>query len=417
MKSVSIEPLKRVEGHGRVDLMLREGRLVDARVSIIESPRLFEGLVRGRDGREVPALVCRICAICSAVHRVAACKALENALNVEIPPMAAAIRELLILGGHIESHALHLFCLVLPDISGAESILDLLRSGSDTARQGLEIKALANSIQEVAGGRAIHPINVEVGGVLVRPERGQFENLLSRIEEGLLRLEAMGDHFLRPEAYPSAVPVRATRIATGSPGELSLSGNTLYLSDGRSVPAGEYRRVLTEEPVDYSNARQCRNGDVPFISGALARLELSREGRSMLAGGAGRPAGIHANNSAQFAELRWALERCRGLIEEILQAEADAPLQTQARIGAGAGTAAVEAPRGLLVHHYVLDDLGRVARADVITPTAINQAAMEEQLRQDLQERRDGEELREQAERIVRAFDPCISCSVHLLRL
>jgi len=140
------------------------------KVSLIESPRLFEGLVLGRDQFEVPALVCRICAICSGVHRVAACQALERAPAVSIPPRAQAIRELLLLGGHIESHCLHLFCLVLPDLEGGESVLDLLRAGNQWARDGLVLKAFGNRIQELAGGRAIYPVNVEVGGVLRDPE-------------------------------------------------------------------------------------------------------------------------------------------------------------------------------------------------------------------------------------------------------
>ncbi|NIQ97095.1 MAG: Ni/Fe hydrogenase subunit alpha [Desulfuromonadales bacterium] len=416
MKTVSVHPLTRVEGHGRVDLMLRDGEVVDARVAITESPRLFEGLMRGRDGREVPALVCRICAICSAVHRVAACRALEEALDVQVAPLAEAIRELLVLGGHIESHALHLFCLVLPDVAGEASILDLLRADNDAARQGLALKELGNAIQEVAGGRAIHPINAEVGGVLVRPDREQLQALQPRIDEGRRQIERLQENFFQPDSFPPASSVEATRIAVTGAEDLSLWAEELSLSGGRNMPVGEYRRVLAERPVVYSNARHCRDGKTPFFTGALARLELSSEGQSLLAGAGSLPSGIHANNAAQCLEITWALQRCSVLIREVMQAEADAPLQAPVRPGAGAGTAAVEAPRGLLVHHYVLDDLGRVAVADVITPTAINQAAMEEQLRSDLQGQTDESILRDRAERIVRSFDPCISCSVHLIR-
>jgi len=398
--------------------MLRDGSLADARVAIMESPRLFEGLVRGRDCREVPALVCRICAICSSVHRVVSCQAMEKALEMEIPPLAATIRELLVLGGHIESHALHLFCLVLPDIEGEASILDLLRGGNDIARQGLDLKKLGNSIQEIAGGRAIHPVNVEIGGVLVRPERADLERLLlPQLEEWQKRLETIQEDFFRLDAFPSAEPVRATRIAVGSREELSLTGENLFLSDGRKVAVEDYRELLAEKPVAYSNARHCRDGSKPFLAGALSRLELSREGRSLLSGAGKLPAGIHANNAAQCLELSWALKRCTALIEEILNADEGESLQARVVPGAGSGTAAIEAPRGLLVHRYVLDDLGRVVQADVITPTAINQAGMEDQIRTDLKEEADEKALPGKAERIIRAFDPCISCSVHLLEV
>ncbi|HKL49043.1 MAG TPA: nickel-dependent hydrogenase large subunit, partial [Desulfuromonadales bacterium] len=144
---------------------------------------------------------------------------------------------------------------------------------------------------------------------------------------------------------------------------------------------------------------------------------LSREGRSLLSGAGKLPAGIHANNAAQCLELSWALKRCTALIEEILNADEGESLQARVVPGAGSGTAAIEAPRGLLVHRYVLDDLGRVVQADVITPTAINQAGMEDQIRTDLKEEADEKALPGKAERIIRAFDPCISCSVHLLEV
>jgi coenzyme F420-reducing hydrogenase alpha subunit len=397
-----------VEGHGRVELQIRGGRLAGARIAITESPRLFEGLLLGRSLFEVPALICRICAICSAVHRVVACQALEKALGVTIPPQAAQIRELLVLGGHIESHSLHLFCLILPDLEGAESVLDLLRKGSAAAREGLALKALGNRIQEVAGGRVIHPINVEVGGVLQRPDEARMKELLADLEGWKERLFAVAAPFSDAARFPASPRVVGTRIAVRGDAGFSLMGEDLALSDGRIIPVGEYRELLREYPVPYSNARHSREGETPFLASALSRLELAGDGE--FAGG------IHGNNAAQAAELSWALARAGKLIREILE-EGERELRVPVQPGLGIGTAAIEAPRGLLIHHYGLDDMGRVAAADIVTPTAINQAAMEAQLLADLDGVVDETELAARAERIVRAFDPCISCSVHLLRL
>jgi sulfhydrogenase subunit alpha len=127
--------------------------------------------------------------------------------------------------------------------------------------------------------------------------------------------------------------------------------------------------------------------------------------------------GIHANNLAQGVELLWALREARRLVRELLAAAADAAVRAAVRPGAGVGTCLIEAPRGLLIHHYALDDQGRVAAADIVTPTAINQAAIEAQLFSDLQGVTDESVLRDRAARIVRAYDPCISCSVHVLKL
>jgi coenzyme F420-reducing hydrogenase alpha subunit len=408
MRTVRIEPLTRVEGHGRVELQIRGGRLAGARIAITESPRLFEGLLLGRSLFEVPALICRICAICSAVHRVVSCQALEKALGVTIPPQAAQIRELLVLGGHIESHALHLFCLILPDLEGTASILDLLRKGNAVAREGLALKALGNRIQEVAGGRVIHPINVEVGGVLQRPDEARMKELLADLEGWKERLFAVAAPFSDAARFPASPRAVGTRIAVRGDAGFSLMGEDLALSDGRIIPVGEYRELLREYPVPYSNARHSREGETPFLASALSRLELAGDGA--FAGG------IHGNNAAQAAELTWALARAGELIREILGG-GEAELRVPVQPGPGIGTAAIEAPRGLLIHHYGLDDMGRVAAADIVTPTAINQAAMEAQLLADLEDVVDEAELAARAERIVRAFDPCISCSVHLLRL
>jgi coenzyme F420-reducing hydrogenase alpha subunit len=415
MKTISLQPLTRVEGHGRVELTVQVGSLAAVRLVITESPRLFEGLLLGRSWQEVPALVCRICAICSGVHRVAAAAALESALGIDIPPAARKVRELLLLGGHIESHALHLFCLILPDLAGADSILELLRAGDSRAREGLQLKALGNHIQEIAGGRVIHPVNVEVGGIVRLPPREKLEVLQAELEEWPERLLPLVEVFADHRGYPPATAAHGTRIAVDGDNFL-LTGQSLRLSDGRVVAGDRYPEVLEETAVPWSNTKHSRTKGVPLLAGALARLENA-------AGLASAPMlpetsvpGIHANNLAQGVELLWALREARRLVRELLAA-ADAAVRAAVRPGAGVGTCLIEAPRGLLIHHYALDDQGRVAAADIVTPTAINQAAIEAQLFSDLQGVTDESVLRDRAARIVRAYDPCISCSVHVLKL
>jgi coenzyme F420-reducing hydrogenase alpha subunit len=169
MTRLIVDPLTRVEGHGRVELLLKDGRLDDVKVRLLDAPRLFEALVVGRSYAEVPDVVCRICAICSAVHKLTSLQALENAMAITVPSLAATIRELLLLGGHIQSHALHLFCLILPDLRGTPDIVELLRHNDPLAKAGLDMKAFGNRIQKITGGRLIHPVNPVFGGVAYRP--------------------------------------------------------------------------------------------------------------------------------------------------------------------------------------------------------------------------------------------------------
>lgn len=412
MRTIAVEPLTRVEGHGRVELGLQGGRLRRVRVNLLEAPRLFEGLVLGRSFAEVPALVGRICAICSGVHRIAAASALEQALGLTIPPLAAKIRELLLLGGHIESHALHLFLLILPDLRESDSILPLLAGEDSCSRGGLELKRLGNRLQEVAGGRTIHPVNLEVGGVVARPPAAALEELLGELAGWQGRLAELLDPFGAAAVYPPATPALGIPLSVVSATGFGLQGESLELGDGRRLPAAGYAGLLAEQTLAHSNAKSPRGG--MFLTGALARQEnqARRLGRTRPQSGSG----IHANNAAQAGELHWALGRSHTLIEELLAASAQEPVRAVAVPRAGIGTCVIEAPRGLLVHHYQLDGQGRVAAADIVTPTAINQAAMEAQLLADLKQC-DETDLADRAQRIVRAYDPCISCAVHLLRL
>lgn len=411
MKVISIEPLTRVEGHGRVDLHVQDGRLQRVQLALLEAPRLFEGLVRNRSLEEIPALVCRICSICSAVHRIAAATALENALQLTIPPLAVKVRELLLLGGHMESHALHLFCLIYPDLRGEESILPLLANGEPGLKAGLELKRLGNRIQEVAGGRTIHPVNIEVGGIVMAPAASALRDLLVEIERIQGQLDGMLQPF-RVGLYPSAKPVIAPPLTVTISGEFSLLGNTLSLPDGRILPAVAYAELLKERSLPWSNAKS--PGTEIFFTGALARQEndCQQRGEEYVSG----VAGIHANNVAQADEIVWALERSRILIGDILAMSGAAVGSVPVPVRAGSGTSVIEAPRGILIHHYEVDDRGKIAAADIITPTAINQRAIEAQLLADLQETPEAE-LDVAAQRIVRAFDPCISCAVHILKV
>ena len=416
MPSLVLQPLTRVEGHGRIELVLQEGRLQQARVALIEAPRLFEKLVVGRSATEVPDLICRICAICSAVHKLAALVALERALGFEVPPAAQLVRELLLLGGHIQSHALHLFCLILPDFTDQSCVLDLVRQGDPLAVGGIELKAFGNRLQEVAGGRVIHPVNAVLGGVVRCPPAADLAGLQRDCDGWLARWQSLAVDFAGAARYPRAKPVVGTSLATGAGGRFALSGDQLFLAGEAPMPLAEYANLLGERVVSHSRARQSAGSRAPFLVGALARQRLGVE-RSWPTAVPEPAVGIHGNNAAQVAEIGWALERVREILAELRHLPEDVSLTTSAGPPrAGVGTAAFEAPRGLLIHHYVVDDWGQVAVADIITPTAINQLAMERQLFEDLAGIDDETALRSSAARIVRAYDPCISCAVHVIQ-
>ena len=416
MSRLVLEPLTRVEGHGRIELLMEGNRLGEARVDLNEAPRLFEAMLLGRDWREVPEIVCRICGICSTVHKLAALTALEKALAINVPPVAAAVRELALLGGHIQSHALHLFCLVLPDFFGVPDILDLVRERHPLALAGLELKAFGNRLQEVFGGRVVHPVNLVPGGVAHCPTMQSLETLGRQVEIWQEKWPVIAADLDHASDYPPTKGLVGNSLATGSSDGLVLSGDFLHLASGEVFPAANYGELLGEMATADSHAKQAVGRHGPFLVGALARLQTTgpADGHQDTDF---RHAGIYQNNEAQAWEIGRSLMRVRELIARLISSEDDAPCRVSSLpTGTGTGVAAFEAPRGLLVHRYTLDDAGRVAAADVVTPTAVNQLAIAAQIENDLAGYAEAETMVRTAERIVRAFDPCISCAVHVLK-
>jgi len=389
--------LTRIEGAGEVRLQVEDQRLATARVSMRDSRRGFEQLVRGRHFSEVPALVSRVCAICSSDHRVVAARALERALGVTIGADAAALRELLLLGSLIESHALHLFLLVEPDRCGCDSIAELLQIEPQRVQAGLALRELGRQIQEIAGGRAIHPVNVVVGGVCAWPSADELSDLHLRLRQWLRRWPELESAFVASAAYPTSRPIVTQALVA--------SGERLQVgSEAFSVES--FSTLLNESQPGYTRAKHYRRPGAPLLCGALAR---ARQAGSV----EDEYLGAFANCAAQAREVGAALHAAAAWCEAQRAGEG---LQVPVAERGGYGVAAQEAPRGLLLHAYRLDGDGCVTAATIITPTATNQLAMEVQLCADLQGAPDDAELPHRAARIVRAFDPCISCAVHVIR-
>ena len=162
---LDIRPLTRVEGHGRITVRFAEGQVEKVDLSLFESPRFFEPLLKGKSYSEVPEIICRICSLCSTVHRIAALQAIEKAMAIPVSDQTRLYRELILYGGHIQSHALHLFCLVLPDCYDVAGLAGLAAKAPEELKRGLRIKGVGNKIQEMVGGRLIHPVTLIPGGM------------------------------------------------------------------------------------------------------------------------------------------------------------------------------------------------------------------------------------------------------------
>jgi len=425
-KSIVINHICRVEGHGGITVNIKDGKVSEVNMDIFEGPRFFEPLVVGRAYDEVAPILMRICAICSAAHTVASLMAVENAFDIVVSPQTRLLRELLVHGGNIESHALHLFCLAIPDFLDYPSAIALASDHPQEVKMGLELKKLGNTIQETIGGRAIHPVNAIIGGFGRLPTREDLLDLKEQLKRGLEQSSATVDLVsgLQVPDFCTSPNVYAALSSDGS--GYSLFGDKIALSTGDTKDINMYKELCEERVVAHSHAKQSWFKDKPFAVGALARIVLNGEKLSNQAKKAKEKLGLSLlsenmlhNNAAQTVELVYSIERSIEIIDELLTVGIKQEKPVEISLRAGTGTGAVEAPRGTLYHSYSFDEMGRLTEADVITPTAQNLANIEKDLHVSVEKLIDEpkESLAPKLEMVVRAYDPCISCAVHLVEV
>lgn len=404
-----IDILTRVEGHGTVKLVREGNKVVDARLDLHESPRLFEALLVGRRFDEIPDVACRICSICSTVHKVAALQAVEQALAVDISRQIGLLRELAVQGGQIESHSLHIFCLALPDYLGVRGIQELAAHEPEKLQVGLRIKKLGNLIQETVGGRAIHPFNLLIGGLGKIPEAVRLQQLKDQLAAVHDDLAASSNYILALDDLLPPLTIHPVCAVSGGP---PLFGDRL-ITPKETVPATSAAAWLNEEMQLHTNAKISRfSHAVPFMVGPLARLTLSMP---TIYAHFFAKATISSSLKARVIELQLAVERAQLLVDQLLDDGLKNELPVIVVPGRGDGVSLMEAPRGTLLHSYRLDNNGVCSAADIITPTAINQAAIAISLKE-LVVAMDGaeyEQIKAATEILIRCYDPCISCAVH----
>ena len=431
-RTINIAHLGRVEGHGGIFVKVIGDRVQEVNLDVSEGSRYYEALLKGKHFLEVQGIITRVCAICSSNHTVAALTALENALGIEQTERTHQLRGLLLLGATIESHALHVFALALPDFFGCDSVITLAEKHPNEVAFALKLKQLGNTIQQMIGGRAVHPINTLVGGFGKLPSHAQLRELKTQLEDAmdpLLKFVELAATFDVPEYAVGDTVYLALRPYEEA---FRFRGDSICTSSGEEHPVESYDTVVKEFTVDHSHAKHAAmaSGE-SYMVGSLARLKLWSQylgPKATMAYQQLFPKGvvnnILLNNWAQVVELVHCLERgiehCDALLE-IPEARRE---MVEYEVKAGRGVGAIEVPRGTLFHDYTLDDDGRVVEANVVTPTAQNLANVEKDMRASVEyllaqegEAPDDDALRLNLAMVARAYDPCISCSVHVTRL
>lgn len=421
MRKVTVEHLTRVEGNGGISATIDGKVVTNVKFIINEGPRLIERLTIGKTPEEDVNIVPRICAICSLSHKYAALRAMENALSVKVPPKVALFRELMHLGEMVESHSLHVFYLALPDYLGFPNAIAMASKFNLEVKVALEMKEFGNHIMKVASGRFIHGENPVIGGFGKLPNKEELLWIKSRAVQ-FMPFVLMTVKLFCELDYPDC-PEDKTVYACCNPSgnKYGFSGDEIILSTGKIINKDDYKSLTNEFVVSHSYARRSRHQGKPYSVGALARVVNLGE---RLKDEAGKMYKEYFNprwkknplfiNAAQALEILYSFERIPKVVDEMIKLPDPQIVKYSAKKGKGTGI--VEAPRGLLIHSYEILD-GLVSHTDIITPTAQNAEDIERYCyiaAQKLLDLGQEEKIRDRMDLVVRAFDPCISCSVHL---
>jgi sulfhydrogenase subunit alpha len=420
---VNVDHVTRVEGHGNIIVNVKEGKIEECRWEVVEAPRFFEAFVRGRSYLELAHITSRICGICSIGHTLWSLQATEAALGVKISEQTRLLRRILIQGENMQSHVLHSYFLAAPDFVGAPSVFPLVKTHPEVVVRALRMKKLANDLCDVFGGRTVHPITPTVNGFTKMPEIKEIKDIRQRLVDATPDLEATLELFgtLKIPDFKRETEY----ISLKSKEEYALYDGVIASTDAGSTAVANYRNWTNEYLVPQSTAKFAKHARDSYMVGAMARFNNNHSQLSPSAKKAAAALGLKApcynpfmNTVAQVVEVVHAVDESIRLIDEVL----DKGLKEEDRrilLKAGKGVGATEVPRGILFHDYTYDKNGVCREANCVIPTNQNHANiqkdMEALLPQILNEPQD--EIRLKLEMLVRAYDPCISCSTHLLQV
>ncbi|MGB5472253.1 MAG: Ni/Fe hydrogenase subunit alpha [Gammaproteobacteria bacterium] len=451
LKRVVIEPLSRVEGHGKVTILLDgDDHVQQVRLHIVEF-RGFEKFIQGRPYWEIPVMVQRLCGICPVSHHLAAAKALDQVVGVDhLTPTADKIRRLMHYGQILQSHALHFFHLSSPDLLfgfdsdvARRNIVGVAAEYPDIARQGVLLRRFGQEVIRVTAGKRIHGTGAIPGGVNKAVTREERAELLKDIYQiiGWCRAAvqlAKRLHLANAGLYNSFGAFRSNLMSLVAPdGGMDLYHGVLRARDSNgkiifdTVDYDRYWDHITEEvrPWSYMKFPYIRSLGAEagwYKVGPLARVQncdhiptpfAEAERREFVDFGGGQP--VHATLAyhwTRMIELLFAAESIKDLLHDE-DISGDDLVVTGERRERGVGV--IEAPRGTLIHHYRVDENDQAVRANLIVSTTHNNQAMNEAIRQVAKRYLDGRRLTEgllnHIEVAIRAFDPCLSCATHAL--
>jgi sulfhydrogenase subunit alpha len=426
---VNVHHITRVEGHGNIHVNIKDGVVEKCQWSIPEAPRFFEAMVVGRSWKELHHITSRICGICSIGHTLASLKATEAAIGITISDQDLKLRKLALHGENLQSHILHLGFLVLPDLLGVGSVIPLASSNPKEVKTVLQLHRTANEMSNLLCGRTTHPQRLLPGGFSKIPSMRELAAIRTKLQDSIPSLQSTAALFLSVAERLPDFNRETEFISLTNPTEYALYDGNLASSDTGTAPVNEYLAYTNEYIVPQSTAKWAKHNRASYMVGALARFNNNSKQLSPMAIAVAESFKLKPicynpfmNSIAQLVETVDSVEDSIHLINEIeaagLQSQPDYN-EPKVKVKAGSGVGAVEVPRGILFHDYTYNDKGICTRANCIIPTNQNHGNIQQDMTTlvPLMANKSQKEIELTLEMLVRAYDPCISCSTHVTKI
>jgi len=418
---VDIEHLSKIEGHTDLEVKVKDGKVQYAHLKVGESKRFFTQGVRGKPALAVAQLVSRICGTCSIAHLTTCIEAVENAMGVVPSEQTMLLRHLTEDGLMIRDHAMHLYVFCLPDVMNADSIMEIADRDRSIVEKALEVKSAGNELSKLIAGRSVHAPFPAVGGYTKTPTNEDCKKIAHKLEHAR-------DHALEfADVFRDNMPLfeRKTHFIALKNQNYEYIGGEICSSEGYCVSRENFWNHLDRIVVPYSQSTGFEFEGKEYMVGALARMNLNKDAlhpdtkkdlSSMLAYFPSN--NIYMNNLAQAIEIVNSIDHA---IERLEKWDFKIEQYKTPQIKAGAGIGVTEAPRGTLYYALKVNEQGNIEYINLVIPTAQNMVNIEKDMAQIVQENidvgRDKERISMEVEKLVRAYDPCMSCATHFLKL
>ncbi len=429
---LSLEHMTKMEGNANLDLKVVDGKVLDVKFSVMEYKRFFTEAMKGKNVMTIPQHLARICGTCSNSHIMCSIEACENALSIKPSEQTKLLRVLMMHGLMIRDHALHLYLFSMPDIFGKDAFLDFDENDPvqhEILHDGFNVKSAGNFLATLIAGRSVHATYPTVGGFLHFPDQAGIEDAIKKLQnirQAVLRLIEIFKnapfHFDRKTKYIALMPSDTYGYING----------TIVTSHGEKFEEKEFRAHLEKTILPYSQAVGYKYQGEGYMVGALARINLAKDKLHPKTKESAAEVlnlfpstDIFYNNLAQAVEILHSVDES---VDILLKNKfvAEPLIKAESKSGA-VGVGVIEAPRGTLYHKVEIGEDGKVCGGEVVVPTGQNQINIERDIgvlvqklidesnsaKASLDKAKIGLEI----EKLIRAYDPCMSCAAHFLKV